>query len=75
MEITDKEFLRKIANRVKQLRKQKGLTQFELSIDSVDIRIIQRIEAGKTNFQIYTLHKVAKKLDISLSEFFSEGFE
>lgn len=44
----DSELLTFIGKRVKSLRKNKGLTQLELSIDSVDIRIIQRIEAGKT---------------------------
>lgn len=61
-----------IAKRLKEIREKKELTQFELLVDSVDIRIIQRIEAGKTDIRISTLIKITNKLEISLSDFFDK---
>ena len=68
MKKEEEKLLHNIALRIKQIRKEQDLTQMELSIDSIDIRIIQRIEKGKTNIRIATLNKLSSKLNITLSE-------
>ena len=64
-------FLTAFGKRVKALRKEKGLTQVELEARSgLDVRQIQRIEAGDTNFTIGTGLMLAKGLSITISELF-----
>jgi transcriptional regulator with XRE-family HTH domain len=62
-----------IALRIKNLRISKNLTQedvyFETGIH------IGRVEAGDYNIQIDTIYKICKYFDITLKDFFSEGFE
>lgn len=72
MKATDKPILEKISKRVKELRKEKGLTQFSLSIESdVDIRQIQRIEGEEHDIGISTITKIANLgFGMTLSEFF-----
>lgn len=68
--------IKKLAERIKSLRKQKGYTSSENFALDHDIHRAQygRYEKG-TDLQFTSLLKVAKAFDMTLSEFFSEGFE
>ncbi len=69
--IEDKTALLKIGKRVKELRLNKGLSQFELNIDSdLSKNQLGRIERGENNFSVVTLLKIAKALDVSIKDFF-----
>lgn len=59
----------KIAQRVKQLRMDKGISQETFYIDT-DIHIA-RIEAGKANITVSTLNDICIYFDISLTDFFA----
>jgi len=64
-------FLKIIGKRLKEVRLSKNLTQLDLvsRIDGeVDPTNISRIESGRTNPTIFTLHKIAEAMDISLTE-------
>lgn len=51
--------------RILQARKQKGLTQEQLSeLSGITVRSIQRIEAGETSPRAYTLKAMAQALDL-----------
>jgi len=65
----DEAFLKKIGDRIVQLRKEAGITQVELG-DRCDIEKpnMRRIEAGQTNATILTLRKISKALNIPVSE-------
>lgn len=64
-------FLTAFGKKVKALRKEKGLTQVELEARSgLDVRQIQRIEAGDTNFTIGTGLMLASGFDIPLKDLF-----
>ncbi|MBB4038012.1 transcriptional regulator with XRE-family HTH domain [Dysgonomonas hofstadii] len=63
------ELLAKIAQRIKQLRMDKGVSQETFYIDT-DIHIA-RIEAGKSNITVSTLNDICSYFGISLSDFFS----
>lgn len=58
-----------IAQRIKQLRIEKGVSQETFFIET-DIHIA-RIESGKSNITVSTLSDICKYFEISLSDFFS----
>ena len=63
------ELLAKIAQRIKQLRMDKGISQETFYIDT-DIHIA-RIETGKTNVTVSTLNDICIYFGISLTDFFT----
>lgn len=65
-----KSFLIAIALRVKELRCQAGITQEEFYIDT-NIHIA-RIETGKHNISLSTLHRICSYLGLTIRDFFSE---
>lgn len=58
--------------RVRQLRKETGMSQekFALSID-MDRTYLASVEAGKRNISLCNIEKIAKGLNLSVSELFS----
>lgn len=61
-------FCKIIADRIKAVRKQKGLTQFGLAKKlSVSQQIISRIESGRENVSILTLKKIVDTLGAKLN--------
>ncbi len=69
----DKEDLllkKRIALRIKELRKLSGKKQTEFAYDlGIDKQSLNRLEGGR-GATIYTISKFCKALDISLSNFF-----
>jgi transcriptional regulator with XRE-family HTH domain len=67
--IKDDKFLMLLGKRIKELRLSKNLSQLELAVEMDNYaEQIGRIERGKHNVSICTLRKIAKALNISLSE-------
>jgi transcriptional regulator with XRE-family HTH domain len=68
--MTEKELLTKVGLRIKEVRTAKGVSQQELAVEAfnTDKSNISRLESGRVNASIYTLHKVALYLNVSLSE-------
>lgn len=70
--MTDKEIGRElelIAKRLKRARKEKGLTQLELSMQSgVSQNMISAVEMGKRNATFQTIIRLCRSLDIQLSD-------
>lgn len=62
-----------IANRLKELRKEKGYTNYEHIAFELGMSrsAYWRLETG-VNFELKTLIKVCRLLNVSLTEFFSE---
>ena len=67
--MTEKQFLKKLGLKIKQLRTDKGVSQnaFGLDID-MEKSNISRMEAGRVNPRIGTLKRVAAALSIPLPE-------
>jgi transcriptional regulator with XRE-family HTH domain len=65
----NKDLLLKIAERIKQLRDEKDISQEVFYIDT-DIHIA-RIETAKNNLTISTLNDICLYFGISLADFFS----
>lgn len=67
--ISDSEILKKFGNRVRQFRKQKDISQEELA-HRADLHrtYIGMIERAEKNITLLNIEKIAKALDVSISE-------
>ena len=62
-----------VGQKIRELRKEKDLTQEGLSlITELDRTYIASVEVGNRNISIKNLEKIARALDISLSDFFGD---
>jgi len=60
-----------VGNRIKQLRKEMGLSQEKLALKAgIDRTYLAGIEAGKRNATIISLKKVVDALEITMKDFF-----
>lgn len=65
--------LKKIGERLQELRLQKNLTQKELAfILDIEISQITRIERGVINTSVLSLMRISDALEMSISEFLKE---
>ncbi|MCR8559278.1 helix-turn-helix domain-containing protein [Mucilaginibacter sp. BJC16-A38] len=68
-EKADDMFLQALGNRIASIRKEKHITQVELSYRcDIEKTNMRRIEAGNTNPTVLMLKKIALGLGISLAE-------
>ncbi|WP_293302315.1 helix-turn-helix transcriptional regulator [Pedobacter sp. UBA4863] len=67
--MTEEELLKKIGQRIKDLRKEKGVSQIELAVElNYEKSNMSRLESGRVNPRIFTLYKVAQALQVDLEE-------
>ena len=65
----EKELLAKIGERIVELRTEKGMTQQEFAAElDYEKSNMSRLESGRVNPRISTLYKVAKVLNVTLSD-------
>lgn len=70
LKIEEKQYLKNLGNHIIKLRKEQGLKQYELSdLLDIDVRVLRRIEKGKTNLQILFLFKLAEALNVEPTSF------
>lgn len=63
------EIQKKLGERIVLLRTQKGLKQIDLAQKlEIEDSALRRIEKGKTNCTIWTLHLISKALEVSLPD-------
>lgn len=60
-----------IGNRIRELRKAKGLRQEDMEAFGLNYRYYQSIEAGKANLTLATIEKIAAALEIEPEAIFS----
>ena len=66
----DKDLLRKLAKRIKELRKIHSMTQDELSYKAgIGRSTLGNIETAQNDVTFTKINKIAKAFDLSLSEF------
>lgn len=68
--MTDKRLLLLVGKQIRELRKQRGLTQEDMMSHGFERRYYQRIEAGEVNLCLKSFNKLAKAFDVRLSELF-----
>ena len=62
-------YLKKLGNRIKTVRKEKGIKQMDLGYAcDLDKSNMNRIEAGNTNPSILLLKKIAFELGVPVSD-------
>ena len=70
--IYDRDGLQQLANSLKAERKKKGFTQEQLAYESeITLSQIARIETVKSNPTVSTIFKIARTLNIQVSELFN----
>ena len=66
----DKDLLKKLANRIKELRKFQGITQDELSYRAgIGRSTLGNIETAQNDITFTKINKLARAFNLSLSEF------
>ena len=70
--MNDDKILRKIGTRIKDLRvqNQKSLNQFAYVAEDLTSATLSRIENGLVDFKFTTLVKIARALNMNLSDLF-----
>lgn len=69
--MTQTEFLTSLGARIKELRLKKNISQKDLAMEcNFEKASMSRIESGKTNITVLTLHKIITALDADLKDFF-----
>ena len=68
------EFGQKLGERIRALREKKGISSrdFETYDESIDRHALSKIENGNTIPSAFTLYRIARVLDVSLSELFRD---
>ena len=73
--IYDEEGLSLLAKRLKEIRAEKGFTQEDLAYESdIALSQIARIETSRINPTVSTIFRIARTLDIPVSELFNFKF-
>lgn len=63
----------KVGNRIREIRNENDISQKDLSYKAdLDRSYIASVENGQRNISIVNLEKIAKALDVSLSNLFKE---
>lgn len=65
------EILKAVGKKIKEIRETRGLSQVDLVgkiIGDIDTTNISRIESGRTNPTLYTLHRIATALEVELKD-------
>ena len=71
----DKDGLTQLGQHIKELRKEKNISQEQLAYTAnVSLSQISRIEGGKHNTSFSTLISICKAFNITMNEFFT-GFD
>ncbi|HDR1061151.1 helix-turn-helix transcriptional regulator [Pasteurella multocida] len=65
------EYLVRFGKRMKELRKQKGLSQEELALlCELDRSYVGSVERGERNISLINIHKIAMALNVNATELF-----
>lgn len=59
-----------IGNRIREIRKEKGLRQEDMEDFGLSYRYYQNIETGKANVTLNTIEKIARALEIEVEALF-----
>lgn len=64
--------LRAFGHRVREIRKERGLSQEHLADNAgLDRTYIGGVERGERNISLFNIHRIAHALDVTLSDLFS----
>lgn len=68
-QITEQEVKRRFGDRMKELRKKRGLSQEKLALDiEMDLTSVNEIEKGHRSPKLITMYKIAQALGVNLRD-------
>ncbi len=71
MTTTEKEFLKKLGNRLAKLRKEKGFSQLDICAEiNMEKPNLSSIENGRQNVTSLYLYKIATAMGVQVRDFF-----
>jgi len=74
-QIFDEKGVNAFANRLKEIRKEKGFTQERLAFEAdIELSQIARIETSRINSTLSTILRIAKTLGVHPKELFDTDF-
>jgi transcriptional regulator with XRE-family HTH domain len=62
--------MKRVADNIRRIRENKGLTQEDMMSLGLERRWFQRIESGNYSVSLPTLDRVSRALKVDVSEFF-----
>ncbi len=69
--MTDLELRKKFGKRLRYLRRDRDITQEQLSeLTDISVHFISRLETGQSSPSLETIVKLAKALDVEVAELF-----
>ena len=69
--MTDLELRKKFGKRLRYLRRDRDMTQEQLSeLTDISVHFISRLETGQSSPSLETIVKLAKALDVEVAELF-----
>jgi transcriptional regulator with XRE-family HTH domain len=72
--VDELELLNQLGSRIREIRQEKGMAQNELASKcNFENASLSRIESGKTNLTLRSLHKICKALDIYITDLFLDS--
>ena len=69
--MNSEQFLRRVTNRVREIRLEKGLTQSQCAGETLAIRNYQKLENGEFSPTLKTLFGLAQNMQVQPREFLS----
>ena len=70
--IRNEKFIKALGNRVREVRLSKGMTMEQLAEGArIDYQQVLRVESGKVNATVSTMHGIAEALGMAISELFN----
>jgi len=68
--------LTELGSKIKRIRTNKHLSQNDLAIlCNFEKASMSRIEAGKTNVTLTTLHKISRALEVHIADLLTDGLD
>lgn len=67
--MTEDEYIKKIGLNIKNIRKKLGIKQIDLAFSiGIEDSALRRIESGRTNPTFKTLYRIAKAMEVEITE-------
>lgn len=72
MKLKKDEFVLKVGSKIRELRKEKGLSIEKLANNAeIERKQLSRIELGEINTSIYQVYNITHTLEVSINEVFN----
>lgn len=67
----DKDYLKKFGENLKKLRKEKSLTQDDISVQGISRQMVSLVELGLTDISLTKIKAIADNMNIEVKDLFN----